>query len=272
MTSDNTISIATDILKCPEGKYPLLYLGLPLKTTSLTRSEWQPLIDKVERRLDAWKGNCLSRGGRLTLVNAVLTSIPLYYMSFFILPKWVIQRIEKIRRSFLWKGTKPGQGGIPLARWELVCQPKRQGGLGIINLHSFNRSLITKWWWRVLHETHLPWTRIIISEYYGAITTWSFHEKTTKRTSPLWRGVTKVADLFQIGVRFACGDGNNIRFWTDLWLGEQPLGKAFPSLFEIANAQDATIADHRHNDRWVFEFRQILSQQRTMALGSFWTF
>ena len=32
-----------------------------------------------------------------------------------------------------------------LARWDIICRPKDQGGLGIINLKLQNKCLLAKW-------------------------------------------------------------------------------------------------------------------------------
>jgi len=71
---------AAIILNCNLGTLPFTYLGLPIKVTSLSREDWQPLIERVEKKLATWKGNTLSRGGILILVNSVLSS-SLYFMS-----------------------------------------------------------------------------------------------------------------------------------------------------------------------------------------------
>ena len=53
--------------------------------------------------------NALSRGSRLILMNSVMSSMPLYFMSFYHLTKWVISAIDRIRRAFFWKGTSVGR-------------------------------------------------------------------------------------------------------------------------------------------------------------------
>ena len=89
---------------CPVKAFPCTYFGLPLHVRQIRRVDVQPLIDKVGARLAAWKGKLLNKAGRLRLVNAVLTSIPTYYLTVFKLQKWAIKKIDKLRRSFLWKG------------------------------------------------------------------------------------------------------------------------------------------------------------------------
>lgn len=63
------------------------------------------MIEKVKKRLLSWKSNFLSQAGRLVLVNYVLSMIPSYSMSFYLLPKWVIKKIDKVRRNFSGKGS-----------------------------------------------------------------------------------------------------------------------------------------------------------------------
>ena len=43
-------------------------------------------------------------GGRITLINSVLTALPIYLLSFFRVPKKVVQKLVSIQRNFLWGG------------------------------------------------------------------------------------------------------------------------------------------------------------------------
>ena len=98
------------LLHCFPGKiasFPGKYLGLPLHTRKLRRIEMQPLVDKIRARLPRWKGKLLSKAGRLTLVNTVLSSQPIYHPTVFPAQRWLLKQIDKIRRGFLWKGEEP---------------------------------------------------------------------------------------------------------------------------------------------------------------------
>lgn len=48
------------------------------------KRDWYPIIDRIERKLEGWKARYLSMGGRITLINSVLSSTPLYLMSIFL--------------------------------------------------------------------------------------------------------------------------------------------------------------------------------------------
>jgi hypothetical protein len=44
--------------------------------------------------------------------------------------------------------------------------------------------------------------------------------------------------------RFEVGDDSKIRFWHDVWCGDQALKIAFPKLFNIARFKEDAMADH----------------------------
>lgn len=68
-------------LGCMVGSFPFLYLGVPVGANMKHRKHWKPIIDKFHSILLIWKAKTLSFGGRLTLVKAVLGSLPTYYLS-----------------------------------------------------------------------------------------------------------------------------------------------------------------------------------------------
>jgi len=151
-----------DMLECTWVQLPILYLGIPLGENMRKLSSRQCVIDKVQRRLQSWKSSCLSRAGRLTLIKAVLSSLPVCYLSIFKMPKRVANELIKLQRKFLWSGNKEGRF-IPLVSWEIVQQPKGRGGLGVGDLALKNAALLFKWWWRYTCEEDSLWKRVIQS-------------------------------------------------------------------------------------------------------------
>lgn len=107
----------------------------------------------------------LSLEGRITLIKASLSSLPLYYMSLFPIPKGVIAKNVKIQRQFFWSGDVGGSS-LPLVAWSLIELPKCYGGLGVGNLLHCNLSLLFKWFWRYFNELSALW-RKIVQEKYG---------------------------------------------------------------------------------------------------------
>ena len=56
------------------------YLGYFLKPLGYRVCDWLWLVQKFEKRISNWTHKLLSLGGRLILVQSILTSIPVYWM------------------------------------------------------------------------------------------------------------------------------------------------------------------------------------------------
>ena len=117
----------------------------------LTIGEWKTVEAKFEKKLSSWKGKLMSVGGRLVLINSVLTSLAMFMMSFFEVPKGVLEKIDYFRSRFFWQG-EGHKKKYRLAKWDVICQPKEVGGLGILNLEVQNKCLLSKWLYKLLNE------------------------------------------------------------------------------------------------------------------------
>ena len=71
---DSLATQLANILQCQQGTMPFTYLGLPLGTTKPTVNDLSPLVDSIERRLNACS-RFLSYAGRLNYVNSVLSAL-----------------------------------------------------------------------------------------------------------------------------------------------------------------------------------------------------
>jgi hypothetical protein len=87
----------------------------------------------------------------LILINSVMSNMVSYMLSFFLLPKGVLNRLDFFRSRFFWQGQSEKKK-YRLAKWSVVCRPKDQGGLGIYDLEVKNTSLLGKCLFRLLTE------------------------------------------------------------------------------------------------------------------------
>ncbi|KAJ4763210.1 RNA-directed DNA polymerase (reverse transcriptase)-related family protein [Rhynchospora pubera] len=191
---------------------------LPLTSKKPNKECFQPLLDKLEKKLATWKGTLLTRAGRLQLITSVLSAIPVYHMSCFCLPKWVIDRIEALSRKFLWATTA---GGIPLKNWRSICLPKANGGFGVKDLALQNKALLLKWWWRLYTEKDSLWLTYMSALFarrhgHAAPLNW------ISSGSFFWKDLLALRLLFQISTKWALGEAKVPSFWYDAWAG-QPL-------------------------------------------------
>ena len=140
----HNMDLLVAVLGCKQGSLPMKYLGLPLGAKFKDKSIWNPILEKMERKLVGWKKLYLSKGGRVTLIKSTLSNLSTYFLSLFPIPASVASRIARLQRDFLWGGLGD-EPKFHLVDWSTVCSPLSSGGLGIRNLRTFNVALLGKW-------------------------------------------------------------------------------------------------------------------------------
>ena len=138
-----------ELFNCQIGTFPIRYLGVPVSPYRLHVKDWTPLLEKKnERKLQTWKGSPLSIAGRTTLINSSLSSSFIYHMYIYLLPKTIVDSLDKQRRQFFWQG-----GGTKrkyqLVKWDSICKSKVRGDLGVKDIVKMNVDLLCKWWWKL---------------------------------------------------------------------------------------------------------------------------
>ena len=94
MVQIGQVSNLTNLAAMLEGKIsnvPMKYLGMPLGARFKSKLIWDPILEKLGRKLAGWKHLYLSKGGRLTLLKSTLSGLP-FIIFLFILYRlvWLI--------------------------------------------------------------------------------------------------------------------------------------------------------------------------------------
>jgi hypothetical protein len=76
------------------------------------------------------------------LINSVLSSLPMFMLSLFEIPKGVLEKIDYFRSRFFLQNDSQKKK-YKLTKWSIVCRSKDQGGLGIQNLEIQNQCLLS---------------------------------------------------------------------------------------------------------------------------------
>lgn len=109
-------------LACLFLHYPSDYLGLPLTSKIMSRSDYEPLISKIRNRFLSWTSKALSYAGRLLMIKSVIASMTNFWCAAFCLPQACVDEIENMCSDFLWSGN-PNITSEAKVAWEEVCYP-----------------------------------------------------------------------------------------------------------------------------------------------------
>jgi hypothetical protein len=223
------------------------YLGVPLIQDRISLNTYRGIIDKVQAKLSSWKSQVLSLPGRLTLIHAVTSAIPIYTMQTAKLPVNVCNQLDKINRNFLW-GNNTTQTRVHLVNWDQVCRPKKNGGLGIKKTSHMNQALLAKASWRILNRDHGLWADLMKKKYLNGDSCIHMLDKKNASASSTWKSIIFGAETLKLGVFWRLGDGKNVKFWFDKWIGNNSLadlGHAPPLHIDHSETvADFLIANH----------------------------
>jgi hypothetical protein len=197
-----------EIFGCAIGALPFKYLGIPIHYKKLLIREWKVVEDRLEKKLASWIGKILSYGDILILINSVLTSLPMFLLSFFKIPIGVRKRLDFFRSCFFWQSDQ-NKKKYRLSKWNMVCRPKDQGGLGIEVLEVKNSYLLSKWLFKIINEEGM-WQELLYNKYLKSKTIAKVQAKPTD--SPFWKGLMHHKATFLKYGSFVVGDGEGTRF------------------------------------------------------------
>jgi hypothetical protein len=174
----------------------------------------------------------------IQILLVVLSSLPMFLLSFLEIPKGVGKRLDFFRSRFSWQ-SNGHKKKYRLSKWNIIYGPKNQGGLGIEVLELKNKSLLCKWLFKLMNEQGV-WQELLCNKYLHSKTLTQVSAK--PMDSSFCKGLMKVKEEFFSRGTFQLGDGMNIRFWEDTWLGNKPLANQYPSLYSIVHRNNVTVA------------------------------
>jgi hypothetical protein len=98
--------------------------------------------------------------------------------------------------------------------------------------------------------------------------------------SPFWKGLMRVKELFFSKGSFTVGNGEDVRFREDTWLGNKSLADQYTSLYNIVQRKQVSVASvlkhnpltisfHRtlHGNRWTL-WLQLLNRLLQVQLNN----
>ncbi|XP_013608537.1 PREDICTED: uncharacterized mitochondrial protein AtMg00310-like [Brassica oleracea var. oleracea] len=172
------------------------------------------------------------------MLKAVLTAMPSFAMTCFLLPVSLCTRIQSALTRFWWNSS-PEKKKMCWVAWVRLTAPKALGDLGIRDIQAFNKALLAKQAWRIVTKPECLLSRVLRGKYCSKAP--FLQMDTPKAASHRWRGILVGRDLLVTNLSKAIGDGESTLVWKDPWLSmDEPLRPVGP-MQEIH--QDLCIAD-----------------------------
>ena len=191
------------------------YLGLPTLVGRNKRKTFAAIKERLWKKLQTWKGRLFSQGGREVLIKAVALAIPIYTMGLFRLPKTLCEEMQQLVARYWWGGDSNTKH-LHWKKWELLCRPKVEGGLGFRDLEVFNQAMLAKQGWRLIQSPSSLAARILRGKYFasGSFLT----AQLGGNPSFSWRSILWGRELLKLGMRWKIGNGERVSVFNDPWL------------------------------------------------------
>ncbi|XP_042974894.1 uncharacterized protein LOC122306534 [Carya illinoinensis] len=191
------------------------YLGLPPMVGRSKQRAFAGIKQRLWQKIQMWKGNMLSQGGKEVLLKAVAMSIPTYAMSCYLFPKSLCHEMEMMMARFWWSN-QSREKKIHWVGWQKLSISKFRGGLGFKNLHDFNMALLAKQGWCLLTNCNSLLFKMFKAKYFPKCSL--FEAKIGFNSSYVWKGIHSALDLLKSGCARRVGNGAAISVFKDQWI------------------------------------------------------
>ncbi|KAK1299943.1 putative ribonuclease H protein [Acorus calamus] len=228
----------TDLLGIAAGSLPVRYLGLPLTNKPLKHVTCLPLLEKVRRRIEGWKGHLLSFAGRVELAKTVLNSFQIFWSSAFLLPQKTSNFLEKLFRSFIWGGPSMKQS-MHHIDWSTICSPRREGGLGLKSIKDWAKATFGAKFWE-----------LAVLKYIKGGSIWRIKPPTS--STKIWKEILAARDWIMPQVKFLIFSGQRVNIWNGRWIKGKGLTDWFGAdSYIFGPPKLAMVAQMINNDQWL---------------------
>jgi hypothetical protein len=118
-------------------------LGTPFGLTLSASSVDQFLLTRTDKQLQYWSNTRINRTGRAVISNAILIGAALFFLSIWGGTQAGVKKLVAKARNYLWAGSaQPARARVA---WDVVCLPRQDGGLNMINPKHMVIALMSKW-------------------------------------------------------------------------------------------------------------------------------
>ncbi|XP_019435927.1 PREDICTED: uncharacterized protein LOC109342391 [Lupinus angustifolius] len=232
---------------------PVKYLGVHVFKEKSRKSHMHGIADRIITKLAKWKGLTLSIMGRVELVKSVMQGMLIYSFHIYNWPSQLLKHLDSYIRNFIWSGDVKVKKLVRVA-WYKICNHAKVGGLGLRSLKTINQAAMLK----------LAWDMLSSNQEWAGFFKKRFGKPKKYYKSSIWPGIKANLQLAISNSMWLIGDGREINFWNDNWLG-RTLVDLLNIPPELHSSLLASVADFTANSNWIIP-QELANKFPTIAL------
>ena len=184
----------SEVRLCPEKnlgwvneQFTALGVKFSVYTQDMEELNFRPKLQEMKATLKMWRMRNLTLYGKITVIKSLVLSKINHLLSSLPTPSnQIMKEIENLLFSFLWNNKKDK------IKRSQVQKPVSEGGLNMINIYKFTKSLKVSWIKRY-HLNVAKW-KIFLDKYMDTINIFDigydfFNVLSTQIDNPFWKDV-----------------------------------------------------------------------------------
>lgn len=129
-------------------------------------------------------------------------------------------------RNFPWSAN-PERLRSNLIRWETVCLPKLEGGLGLRRVREFNEACLLNLA-RSAISTNSLWAIWLRARYFRGPSIW--HSRNPRGGSCIQKSLKSLSSFLQRDNSWVVDNGQSISLWFDNWIDYDLIAPRFSNI------------------------------------------
>ncbi|KAL0923155.1 hypothetical protein M5K25_007201 [Dendrobium thyrsiflorum] len=249
------------IVGCKQVK-ELNYLGVKVALRRLVKNDFQFIVDKALRMINIWGSKVISLAGRILLVKSVLLTYPIFHSTLSLVPKSILQDLEKLCRTFIWsKGN--GKKGLHFVKWEWMCKSMESGGRGLYSCSKDIGILRAKLAWRYSHDKDSLLHKCLFPKF-GKLYS---NAGSRSLASSAWKLIEDGDIYLKPIVKWSIANGRDVSVFNDTWILDKCINQ-WPTFVNVNCNEDLKVGDLIYNKTWNMAVLEGLFGQELVSLIS----
>ena len=141
-----------------DSDFNLLGIDFSIELTQMPELNYKKVILRVKQTLNSWRHRYLTPIGKITVIKTLILSKFTHLFISVSTPPHLINTINKLLFSYIWDG-KPDK-----INRQQICKNISDGGLAMIHVCNFERSLKIRWVKHIISGRNCAWLTLLNHE------------------------------------------------------------------------------------------------------------